>query len=111
MSPLVAVPVVAVIILQLHVAVLRFSLTVLQFAYPVHGNVETVPTIASPDIMSPVRTVVDISLACVDCRQFVGVMLEYSVMTVVMHCGALVANDDATRRGEHVGVMVTTRGA
>ena len=55
----------------------------------------------------PVPTAVEISLLCVDCRQFVGVMLEYSVMTVG-HIGALVANDDATRRGEHVGVMVTT---
>ncbi len=32
----------------------------------------------------PIPTVVDISLVCVDCGQFVGVMLEYSVMTVVV---------------------------
>ena len=36
------------------------------------------------DIMVAVPTDVDISLVCVDCRQFVGVMLEYSVMTVVV---------------------------
>ena len=34
--------------------------------------------------------VVDISLVCVDCRQLVGVILKYSVMTavVVEHDGA-----------------------
>ncbi len=32
----------------------------------------------------PVPTVVDISLVCVDCRQFVGVILKYSVMTMVV---------------------------
>ncbi len=31
-----------------------------------------------------VPTVVDISLVCVDCRQFVGVILEYSVVIVVV---------------------------
>ncbi len=38
----------------------------------------------------PIYTVVDISLVCVDCRQFVGVILEYSVVTVdvVEHNGA-----------------------
>ena len=37
-----------------------------------------------------IPTVVDISLVCVDCRQFVGVILKYSVMTVVVvgHDGA-----------------------
>ena len=47
-------------------------------ALPVAVSVMTVPT------------VVDISLVCVDCRQFVGVILKYSVMTVVVveHDGA-----------------------
>ena len=40
------------------------------------------------DIMVAVPTVVDIFLVCVDCRQFVGVILKYSVMTVVEHDGA-----------------------
>ena len=31
-----------------------------------------------------VPTVVDISLVCVDCTQFVGVILKYCVMTVVV---------------------------
>ncbi len=77
------------------------SITGLLLVSPVAVLVMTVPT------------AVDISLLCVDCRQFVGVMLEYSVMTVVGNFGALVANgrrDEATRRGEHVGVMVTARG-
>ncbi len=34
-----------------------------------------VSTVAAP--VSPVPTVLDFSLVCVDCRQFVGVMLEY----------------------------------
>ncbi len=39
----------------------------------------------------PVSTVVNISLVCVDCRQFIGVILKYSVMTVVVvgHDGAM----------------------
>ncbi len=49
--------------------------------------------IASPVAVSQflVSTVVDISLVCVDCRQFVGVILKYCVMTVVVvrHDGAL----------------------
>ena len=32
----------------------------------------------------PVPTIVDICLVCVDCRQFVGVILKYSVMTMVV---------------------------
>ncbi len=54
------------------------SITGLLLVFPVAVLVVTVPT------------VVDISLVCVDCRQFVGVILKYSVMTVevVGHDGA-----------------------
>ncbi len=60
---------------------------------------------------------------CVDCRQFVGEILEYCVM-VVGHDGATFATGrehvgattggehvGATTGGEHVGVIVTTGGA
>ncbi len=42
--------------------------------------------VASPVAASvlPIPMVVDISLVCVDCRQFVGVILKYSVMVVVV---------------------------
>ncbi len=65
----------------------------------------------------PVPTVVDISLVCVDCRQFVGVVLEYSVMTVVVvgDDGVMVTTKGghvgATMKGGQVGVIVTTGGA
>ena len=51
---------------------------------------------------------------CVDCRQFVGVIIEYCVM-VVGHDGATFATGrvhvGATTGGEHVGVIVSTGGA
>ena len=50
----------------------------------------------------PVPTVVDITLVCVDCRQFVGVMIEYSVMTVVV-----VGDDGAGGAWDTVRVAVT----
>ncbi len=94
-SPPVVDIVVIVTRLQVHVVVLRLSVTEL----------------LTP---APLSTVVDISLVCVDRRQLVGVILEYCVMTVGHddttvstgreHVGA------ATARGEHVGVMVTTSG-
>ena len=70
-SPPVVDIVVTVTRLQIHVVVLRSSVTELLN-------------------LAPVSTVVDISLVCVDCRQFVGVILKYSVMTVVVvgHDGA-----------------------
>ncbi len=41
-------------------------------------------------------TVVDISLVCVDCRQFVGVILKYSVIVVVVgHDGALTGEHES----------------
>ena len=53
--------------------------------------------VASPVAASvfPVPTVVDISLVCVGCRQFVGVILKYCVMTVV------VVGHDGVMTGEH----------
>ncbi len=74
--------------------------------------------VASPVAASvfPVPTVIDISLVCVDCRQFVGVVLKYSVTVVVVeHDGVMVTTEGehvgATMKGEQVGVIVTTGGA
>ncbi len=47
--------------------------------------------------MSPVSTDVDISLVCIDCRQFIGVILKYCVITLVVveHGGVMTGEQDS----------------